>query len=192
MKIVPIGFKENNQSTITDPKVIIDFLAGRGTDHKGRTIFDMLDYDDTVMEQCHDSIQFLFMLHEESNFARTYPIITPEIVEEANKDPFVKKHLIWAANRMKKFYGFDNHNFDVNRFYSWLGERNHNLLRITRIIRSLRLFGLDEEAREFYNKASEAYDFIDHNNEDPSFVIDEDAPFYWEKAMKDGMWESLR
>ena len=81
---------------------------------------------------------------------------------------------------------------DVNKFYSWLGERNHNLLRITRIIRSLRLFGLDEEAREFYNKALDAYDFIDHNNEDPSFVIDEDAPFYWEKAMLDGRWESLR
>ena len=64
MKIVPIGYKENNQSTITDPKVIIDFLGGRGTDHKGRTIFDMLDYDDTIMEQCHDSIQWLFILHE--------------------------------------------------------------------------------------------------------------------------------
>lgn len=192
MRIVPIGFKENSQSTITDPKVIIDFLAGRGTDYKGRTIFDMLDYDDTVMEQCHDSIQWLFMLHEESNFARTYPIITPEIVEEANKDPFVKKHLIWATNRMKKFYGFDNGNFDVENFYSWLGERNHNLLRITRIIRSLRLFGLEKEAREFYERVSEAYEFINGNNEDPSFAIDEDAPSYWEKAMLDERWETLR
>lgn len=43
--------------------------------------------------------------------------------------------------------------FDAHRVALWAHNGDHNLLRITRIIRSLRLFGLEAESRMFYRAA---------------------------------------
>lgn len=46
-----------------------------------------------------------------------------------------------ALGRMTKFYQETTH---------WRVEKNHNHLRITRMIKSLRLVGLESEAQAFY------------------------------------------
>ena len=39
------------------------------------------------------------------------------------------------------------------RWNAWAQDGNHNLLRVTRAIRSTRLFGLEDEARSLYEAA---------------------------------------
>ena len=168
---------------ITDKDVIVDFLTGKTPDYRKRYYKDIVGCDDEAMECCHDQVQWMWPLHEESNFASTYPIVTKEVIEEAKKNPEVVNNLIKAKNRMESFFAIGPYT-DIQKQRKWCRPGNHNLLRITRIIRSLRLFGLDKEAEDFYLKAVQAAS---------RFLNDNDATFeYWKKAMRGEPWETLR
>ncbi len=54
---------------------------------------------------------------------------------------------------------------------------NHNWLRISRILRSLILLGLDREARAFYDWLEAAY-------RNRRFPIDSDTFGYWQRAVQ--------
>ena len=135
-------------NAITDKAAILGFLKGEIPDPLGRMYSDLLKADDFEMEQCHQHIQWMFPLHEESRMACCYPILSPEIVAEAKQSKVILDNLRLALERLTKFFAigpYDNYHIQV----LWCRDVpyvNHNLLRITRIIRSLRLFGLDEEA----------------------------------------------
>jgi len=168
---------------IKDPKTIVNFLKGETQDYKGRTYADIIGCDDTKMEQCHDQVQWMFPLHEESNFASTYPVITEEVVKEAKENKDVIKNLKLASERMEKFYGIGRFT-DIDKQRKWCREGDHNLLRITRIIRCLRIFGLEQEAEYFYNIVRDAsLRFLDYE-----YV----AFKYWDKALVEDIWDSLR
>ena len=55
--------------------------------------------------------------------------------------------------RFRAFLGLTSGAPEPSRWEAWAHNGNHNLLRVTRAIRSLRLFGLEEEARAFYDDA---------------------------------------
>ena len=167
---------------ITDIETIVNFLHGDTEDYQGRTYNDIIECDDKKMEQCHDQVQWMFPLHEESNFAMTYPILTPEAVEEAKKSPIILSNLVTAKDRMEKFYGIGEYE-DINKQRPWCKEYDHNLLRITRIIRCLRLFGLEDDAQDFYEKALKAAEY---------FGLSNVTKAYWWRAAKEDVWETLR
>lgn len=168
---------------IKDKNTILEFLRGRSKDHKGRAYNNILECNDETMEQCHDQVQWMFPLHEESNFAKTYPIITQEVVDEAKNDETIRFNLKKAKDRMERFYGIGKYE-DVDKQRKWCKEGDHNLLRITRIIRCLRLFGLCLSAQEFYRHAKEASE---------KFLEDDSMTFvYWNKALNADVWESLK
>lgn len=91
---------------------------------------------------------------------------------------------------MCQFYGFDFHvdehqknphieklgdgGFE-RRARNWVMRFNHNHLRITRIIRSLRVLGLEEEAKVFF----EAVEGV-HND---TKKISDRSLMYWRRAM---------
>jgi hypothetical protein len=163
---------------------VIDFLRGVGTDFKGRTHADILGCDDIKMEQCHDQIQQIFPIHERSKMTQNDPIITPEIVEEAKKYPEIKENLRKALDRMKRFYRIMEYALEDGDVHPmWDSPNDHNFLRITRMIRCLRLFGLEKEAKEFYDEMR----YIDNN-----IGLSPNACEYWKKAMEDDVWKTLR
>jgi hypothetical protein len=166
---------------ITDKDWIIKFLSGNHCDYKGRIYDDILYCSDQEMELCHDQVQWIFPLHEVSHHAITYPVINREIVEECKEKAEVIENLSNAVDRMKDFYGLDPQNRERQKV--WCKEFNHNLLRITRIIRSSRIFGLDEEADEFYQLAKEAGDF---------FCIGNVPKAYWWRARYEDIYKTLR
>lgn len=170
---------------ITDPTMIINFLRGIGGDHLGRKLSDHINCSDNELEKCHDRIQWMFPLHEASNFAEVYPVVNPALVETALEFPEVQTHLLQSLRRMEKFFGlFDSGiGYDRVRVADWCNNGNHNLLRITRIIRSLRLFGLEFWAFEFYWQVRN----IAENNGIEQFTLSK-----WEQAMSQPMWYSLR
>jgi len=57
-----------------------------------------------------------------------------------------------AFHRMMRFYGFGV------RHLPWLTPGNHNFLRLTRMLASLRLAGLEAEAQELFGRLKALYE----------------------------------
>ncbi len=62
----------------------------------------------------------------------------------------------------------------------WLSPGNHNHLRITRILKSLSVLGLEAEAKAFFDCLSEIYE-EEQNKPLPS--ISEETMLYWGEAV---------
>lgn len=119
---------------------MLAFLEGEGRDARGRSIFDVLAFDAAALEQTHDFIQWLFPLAEPSHAVPDAPVLTADEVAAIRESTLAECALAAATDRMSAFYRGSSH---------WLVASDHNHLRITRIIRSLRLLRSDEEADAF-------------------------------------------
>ena len=122
------------------PGAITAFLEGEGTDARGRTLFDVLAFDDVALERNHDFIQWLFPLREPSRAVPDAPVLTDAEVEAIRGSSMARIALAAATDRMDAFY---------RATHDWLMPNDHNHLRVTRIIRSLRLLVGDAEADAF-------------------------------------------
>jgi hypothetical protein len=119
---------------------VLAFLEGEGTDARGRTIFDILSFDDAALENTHDFIQWLFPLTEPSTAVPGSPVLTEDQATGICDSVMAQCTLAAATDRMAAFYRNNDH---------WLKSADHNHLRITRIIRALRRLRGDEEAETF-------------------------------------------
>jgi opioid growth factor receptor-like protein len=117
------------------------FLSGMGTDHRGRKLQEVMQFDDHALEATHDYIQWLFPIPEKSAFNTCAPVLTAQDIEELHRSPDAVQNLQAAAERMLEFYRRNSH---------WLSAADHNHLRITRIIRSLKLILGQKDAEKFY------------------------------------------
>lgn len=136
------------------------FNGERNTD--GRTIDEILAGSDEELEWHHDIIQWCFPLHEPSGVNPDAPVVTVEEQKVLAAHPGVKKKMREVLERWLSFYGFELKGGEVVRGEDfgeksrrWNRHLDHNHLRITRIIRSLRLFGLEEEARAVHGAFAE-------------------------------------
>ena len=138
------------------PDPLASFQDGSATDHRGRTAAAILDWDDERLEQVHDYIQWLFPLAEPSPVNPHAPTVTAATREAFAARPELRNRLRAAFFRMLAFYGLQWQDGEVRKgpgfadaAWNWLSPGNHNHLRITRILKSLTLLGLEEEARAF-------------------------------------------
>lgn len=95
---------------------------------------------DRDLEDVHDFIQWLFPLAEPSGANRRAPMLAAEDVEAIHASGLAQIALAAATDRMAHFYLRNSH---------WLVDHDHNHLRITRIIKSLRLLRGPGEAEDF-------------------------------------------
>lgn len=128
---------------MTSAGPVTDFLTGQGRDGAGRTADQVLAFDDGRLEARHDFIQWLFPLTEPSAAVPGSPVLTLADVAAIRADPRAQATLTAAASRMRAFYEGSDH---------WLRPSDHNHLRITRIIRSLRLL-VDDAAADAFRAA---------------------------------------
>ena len=119
---------------------IAAFLEGEGTDGRGRTMFDILAFDDVALERTHDFVQWLFPLREPSGAVPEAPVLDDADIAAIQDSIAAQCALAAATDRMDAFYAAT---------HDWLMPNDHNHLRITRIIRSLRLLRGDEAADAF-------------------------------------------
>jgi hypothetical protein len=137
---------------------ILSFYGSGGTDHAGRTLEEILAWDDWHLEEVHDYIQWLFPLEELSRANPNAPLLTLEDIASFRESPERRQALRQAFIRILAFYGFEaigsggatliRQSPDWRtRSANWLKPSNHNHLRLTRIMKSLSLLGLDGEAR---------------------------------------------
>ena len=139
---------------------IVRFYRGDSADTRGRRLDDILAWDDGQLEAVHDYIQWLFPLDEPSRFNPDAPLLTPAD-RVAFRQPPLAKNLRRALERMLAFYGLRLDPSDRrpqivrspgwnDRSPRWLQPGNHNLLRLSRIIRSLSLLGQPDLATALY------------------------------------------
>jgi hypothetical protein len=118
------------------------FLSGTGPDGRGRFVSDVLEFADSELERHHDFIQWLFPLPVRSSAQPRAPVLTQAEAAAIRADPRARSNLSLGKERMLRFYR------DTG---AWRSAADHNHLRITRIIKSLKLLVGEHEAREFYN-----------------------------------------
>lgn len=149
-------------------------------DDRGRTLHEIRSWDLERLESTHDYIQWLFPLRERSGANPGAPLLDDETVRAFRDDPRLRAELLASFEMMLRFFGLkldgarlvELPNFR-ERAEVWLG--SHNLLRITRILISLRTLGLDEPARAFYDFLEQLY------RREPARIGSSFA--YWQRAM---------
>jgi hypothetical protein len=117
------------------------FLTGTGRDGRERLATDVLGFSDQRMEEVHDYIQWLFPLPTRSGAQPGAPVLTQAEIDAIRADQSAQDTLAKATERMLLFY---------QNTRRWLTSYDHNHLRITRIIRSLRILTGREDAQRFY------------------------------------------
>lgn len=136
---------------------LISFYAGEGVDDRGRSFNEILKWNYDMLEFVHDFIQWLFPLDVLSAYNMNAPILTQEDVDIFRNSAELQDNVLKALTLMLEFYGFSfnaGHVVKSDRFQerasNWLNDGNHNMLRITRILRSLSLIGLNDYAKQFF------------------------------------------
>lgn len=135
----------------SDP--IVAFYSG-GRDAAGRTLDEILAWDDERLETVHDYIQWLFPTRQPSAVNPFAPLVTEGTVRAFAADETLRRRLREAMDRMLGFYGLKRQaahiEIDAARFAvrarTWLHPGNHNHLRLTRIMDSLLSLGLRDDA----------------------------------------------
>lgn len=132
---------------------IVAFYSG-GRDAAGRTLEEILAWDDDRLEAVHDYIQWLFPTKQPSGVNPLAPLVTADTVRAFARDESLRTRLRHALDRMLAFYGLRRQgariDIDATRFparaSTWLHPGNHNHLRLTRIMDSLAALGLRDDA----------------------------------------------
>jgi hypothetical protein len=165
-------------------KDIIGFYEGRARNQEGYTIDDISGFTDAGLEKNHCYIQWIFPLPEKSKAVPTSPILRQGDIDEFNRRPDLQKKMRTMFEIMLMFYGLNIYEHKVRtsfehwhyRYPVWLTPRNHNFLRISRIIRSAKLLGLKGEAQMFY-------DFLCNIYKDNKGTIGPVTKQFWDEAI---------
>jgi len=164
---------------------LVDFYRGEATDIEGRLLSTMWSWKDNELELTHDFIQWMFPLPEPSRFNADGPLLTAEDIAAFKGDKLLQANLRKSYERFLTFLGLSSAKngrvvagarFAARSFQVWMVP-NHNWLRITRIIRSLRLLGLQGESLALYTWLEAAY-------KKRQFPIPADTFQFWTEAVK--------
>jgi hypothetical protein len=187
-------------STTSQQPFLIRFFdpTTASPDARNRTLATILSWPDSQLEASHDYIQTVFPLPEESMFSFA-PIVHPEVRAAFLARPELRASLRQALERMLTFYGLqfttttkDNNDTDTpsetitrapnftTASPNWLTRFNHNHLRLTRIIRSCRVLGLEGEA-------SALHGFLT-TDEQVTGTVSLRSQIYWSRAAERGLW----
>jgi Opioid growth factor receptor (OGFr) conserved region len=163
---------------------LLNFYDGTGTDAEGRRLEEVWSWNDGELEAVHDFIQWLFPLPEPSRFNPDAPLLTERDIAAFRTDETLRANLRRSFERILTFLGLvlsadgkvvEGPNFSGRAREVW-AYPNHNWLRITRILRSLRLLGLEDEARALYERLAEFHRAL-------RFPIAADTFRYWTEAI---------
>ncbi|MFI0434973.1 MAG: opioid growth factor receptor-related protein [Parachlamydiaceae bacterium] len=153
-----------DQEMLPDETLFFDFYTNKGADKEGRMLHDIWKWNNDELESFHNYIQWLFPLKEASKFNRDAITLTPQLIDQLKKSPVFLKNMEQSFDRMMQFYGFvyDQESGSVKRgkdFFDraeeWCHKKNHNMLRMTRILKSLNIFNLNGRASGLFKALEE-------------------------------------
>eukprot|EP00440_Ansanella_granifera_P007362 gb/GFBE01007973.1/.p1 GENE.gb/GFBE01007973.1/~~gb/GFBE01007973.1/.p1 ORF type:complete len:214 (+),score=36.26 gb/GFBE01007973.1/:1-642(+) len=139
---------------------LVPFLRGEGPDDSGRTLEEILSWNDNMMERVHNYVQWIFPTDEQSKFNYGAPLMTPEVQRFCRQDPVILANFDKTLTRFLAFLGLEMHGepgklrvsraafFDSRVPDCWVsmgGMGNHNWLRISRVLHCLGMIGKKEQ-----------------------------------------------
>lgn len=143
---------------------LVGFYRDGARDDRARTLVEILGWDDERLEDVHDFIQWLFPLPERSGANPSAPVLERETIEVFRASPAMQERLRRAFERMLRFYGLRWNGSSVERAenfreraQNWLWPGNHNHLRLSRILRSTLLLGLESESKALFQALNGIY-----------------------------------
>ena len=145
---------------------LMEFLDGSAPDNRGRYISEIYSLNDQEIEGTHDFIQWIFPLREASRAVFNAPVLSEDEVREIQGNQAAQKNLAKSA---EWYLGF------LKRNKHWVAKYDHNHLRITRAIKSIRLLVGDREADSLRNEILETLG-------DARSQIDPKAVSFWMDA----------
>jgi len=160
---------------------LIEFYRGLAPDTEGRMLADFWVYSDDEMEDVHDFIQWMFPLQEPSGFNPDAPLLTEADIQAFRADPALRDSLRRSFGRFLAFLGLAIEGGRVVEAsdYGTKGNvwryANHNWLRISRVLASLRILGLEDESRAFFG-------FLERLHKSGYSAIDSKTFGYWSGA----------
>ncbi|VTS05461.1 opioid growth factor receptor-related protein [Tuwongella immobilis] len=145
-----------------------------GPNASGYSLEQILAWSNDDWEFQHDFIQWLFPTNEPSRFNPDAPVLDERMIAEFRRDGTAQRRFRETFQRWLRFCGMESTETGIvfvrKPRYVW-SEQNHNWLRISRVLRCLRLLGFPSEAAEFFA----ALQTIRSR-------IDEETWGYWERA----------
>ena len=200
-----------------------------GSSHQ--SLSQILSWDNEKLERVHDYIQYLFPLPEPSPINPGAWTVNREVFDAFRSRVDLRDQLRKSLTLMGQFYGFkvirpgstsgdvslsfapeldrSSPHYFPDRAKVWVKPMNHNHLRITRIIRCLRVLGLETDAQNFYTiclevarRSEEALGLRNtHNGTGPpgqsiwaeiafsgSQIIGSRSQEFWTRAMDRPLW----
>lgn len=149
--------QEENKDIKVDKKPLMSFYT-YGKNDQGRALDEILSMSFDDLEKVHNYIQRLFPLDEKSRFDPSAPLSTKTLQNGFKTSSDMRGEMLRAFEVMLSFYGLrresgivkiDNDTFDQRKKVWLKGSDNHNFSRISRIIKSLIMHGLEKEGRVF-------------------------------------------
>ena len=135
---------------------IVSFYAGETPDSRGRKIEEIWNFNDCQLETVHDFIQWLFPLPTSSAYNPGAPLLTERTAGAFRRSDALRRRLSRSLELLLRFYGLESVKAQdgsisiqqaiefPERSRHWLTPNNHNHLRLTRMIESTRLLGLED------------------------------------------------
>lgn len=146
--------------------MLCNFFASRAKDDEGRDLSTIIAYSDQELEVIHNYVQWLFPLPEPSAYYSNAPLLSSLEIFEIKNDPTALNGFNTGLQRIRSFYKNTSH---------WASDENHNLRRITRIIKSTKLICNKSVSDDFFR-------FIMHRCSELQFAPPADAINYWIQA----------
>ena len=122
--------------------MLCDFLENKTSNFDGLTLHQIWEMNDAQIESKHTFIQWIFPTTEPSSAVPGSPYLNDEQVLKIRKSRLAKQNLRKSADWYFDFLERNSH---------WRKPHDHNHLRITRTLKSLRVLNGDDEA-DFYKE----------------------------------------
>ncbi len=135
----------------------IAFLKAQGCDQSGRMVADYLNWPAPMWEACHDHMQWAFPTRNPSAFNPNAPLIPADFVFDGDPDVKATIGLLFLGYLDSLHLEFkggvvnweDGAEPEGTPF--WMDSRDHNTLRMTRVLECLGIFGLTQHQEALYN-----------------------------------------
>lgn len=192
--------RKMSQSNPTPQLVLFYDPVLNAPDEEGRTLTSILAWPDSKLESSHDYIQQIFPLPEQSKFNPSAPLISAQVFSTFRERADLRGRLRESFTRILAFYGLEQRISDTDSMKTedvgleifkapnfnkasrkWVTLFDHNHLRITRVIRCLRVLGLEQEAEAFFNALESIYRSCGGKIGNRSLI-------FWTRAARRPLW----
>lgn len=146
---------------MTPPEAVLEFYGGTGRTPQGHGLQDVWAFSEQQLESVHDYIQWLFPTSAASRYHPLAPILNSAVIDEFQSNQELTGKLLRSLERMLSFWGLELQHCEVAPTIReaaegeasrrrWQTPGNHNLLRLTRVLDSLRELGLGRYSLALY------------------------------------------